>query len=164
MKKLILSIVVGCMLTTIFSSCSKISQGDWVQFSSYHEYVILNNGDTVTYEDGFVMSGMTSGATHRQLTSAEQAQLLDYLDTMCRKSVKGYEPFRDKGVKWRELDSITGIKNTLSYWMTFQGHTIKDEYKNLTADDIKMIVNDYDSCYQRYFNDGEKRLYYDIFE
>lgn len=160
MKKAILIIAAIISL----ASCSKAPQGAWVQFSSYDEYVILNNGDTVTYEDGFVMSGMTSGATHRQLTPQEQQQLLDHLDTMCRKSVKGFEPFRDKGIKWREMDSITGIKHTLNYWMSFQGHVVKDQYKNLTADDIKTIVNDYNSCYQKYFNDGEKRLYYDIFE
>jgi hypothetical protein len=160
MKKAILIIAAIISL----ASCSKAPQGAWVQFSSYDEYVILNNGDTVTYEDGFVMSGMTSGATHRQLTPQEQQQLLDHLDTMCRKSVKGFEPFRDKGIKWREMDSITGIKHTLNYWMSFQGHVVKDQYKNLTADDIKTIVNDYNSCYQKYFNDGERRLYYDIFE
>ena len=129
MKKAILIIAAIISL----ASCSKAPQGAWVQFSSYDEYVILNNGDTVTYEDGFVMSGMTSGATHRQLTPQEQQQLLDHLDTMCRTTVKGFEPFRDKGEKWREMDSITGKKHTLDYWMKFQNHTIKEEYKNLTA-------------------------------
>lgn len=160
MKKVLVPIAALIAL----ASCSKAPQGDWVQFSSYHEYVILNNGDTVKYEDGFVMSGMTSGATHRQLTPEEQQQLLDHLDTMCRKSVKGYEPFRDKGIKWRELDSITGVTRTLDQWMQFQNHRVSPQYRNLTANDIKMVVNDYDSCYQKYFNDGERRLYYDIFD
>ena len=156
------NILLAATLIWVMSSCSKQPIGDWVHFSSYNEYVILNNGDTVTYSDGFVMSGMTSGATHRQLSPQEQQQLLDHLDTMSRTTVKGFEPFRDKGVKWREMDSITGVKHTLDYWMKFQGHTINDKYKNLTADDVKMIVCDYDSTYQRYINDGDKRLYYEI--
>jgi hypothetical protein len=156
------NILLAATLIWVMSSCSKQPIGDWVHFSSYNEYVILNNGDTVTYSDGFVMSGMTSGATKRQLTSEEQQMLLDHLDTICRTTVDPNTPFVDKGVKWRNMDSITGVKRTLDYWMKFQGHTINDKYKNLTADDVKMIVCNYDSTYQKYINDGDKRLYYEM--
>jgi len=145
------------------ASCSK-PEPCWVQSTHYNEYVILNNGDTVTYEDGFVMSGMATGATRRQLTPQEHVLLQNHLDTMCRTTVKGFEPFRDKGERWREMDSITGKKHTLDYWMKFQNHTIKEEYKNLTADDIKTIVCDYYHTYQTFVDDGERRLYYDIFD
>ncbi len=120
------NILLAALLIGMMSSCTKPKLGDWVHFSSYNEYVILNNGDTVTYSDGFVMSGMTSGATKRQLTSEEQQMLLNHLDTICRTTVDPNTPFVDKGVKWRNMDSITGVKRTLDYWMKFQGHTIND--------------------------------------
>ena len=161
MKNLI-NLVVGCMLTTILFSCSK-PEPCWVQSTWYNEYVILNNGDTVTYEDGFVMSGMVTGATKRQLTSEEHILLQNHLDTISRSTADKFNPYVDQGERWREQDRITGITHTLDYWMKFQNHTIKDEYKALTADDIKMVVCDYYHTYQTFRDDGERRFYYDIF-
>jgi hypothetical protein len=158
MKKVMMMIATAVSL----ASCSK-SEPCWVQSTWYHEYVILNNGDTVTYSDGWDMEGMSTGATRRQLTEDEHRQLQDHLDTMSRMTVEGYEPFVDKGEKWRKQDSITGKKHTLDHWMKFQNHTIKEEYKNLTADDVKMVVSDYYHTYQTFVNDGDKRLYYEMF-
>jgi hypothetical protein len=159
MKKAILIIAAIISL----ASCSKYKTGDWVHFSSYHQYAILNNGDTVTYEDGFVMAGMNSGATKRQLTPQEQQQLLDMLDTTYRQTnVKGREPFEDLAIKWKR--NYPG--QTLGYMMKFQNHTISSKYSNLKVEDLKTIVCDYDSTYQLYIVDKDNgyRLYYTEFE
>jgi hypothetical protein len=163
MKTTILKAAVIIFMAIDLVSCSK-PEPCWVQSTWYYEYVILNNGDTVTYSDGWNMQGMATGATHRKLTEDEQRQLQDHLDTMCRMTVKGYEPFVDQGEKWRKQDRITGKKHTLDYWMRFQNHTISEQYKNLTADDVKMVVSDYYHTYQTFVDDEEKRLYYDIFQ
>ena len=159
MKKALL--IIAAVIT--LASCSK-PEPCWVQFTHYNEYVILTNGDTVKYSDGFVMSGMATGATKRQLTPQEQEQLQNHLDTMCRTTVDKNNPFVDKGESWRKKDRITGITHTLDYWMKFQNHTIEEKYKYLTANDVKMIVCDYYHTYQLFMDDEEKRLYYDIFQ
>ncbi len=157
MKKAILILAAIISL----ASCSKAPQGCWVHFSSYKEYVILNSGDTVTYSDKFVMSGMNSGATLRQLTSQEQQTLLNYLDSTCRADTK-YEKFEDKASKWKR--NYPGY--SLSYMMRFMNHEVDSKYANMKVEDVKTIVCDYDSTYQKYImdEDVEKRLYYDIFQ
>jgi hypothetical protein len=149
------------IILSIFTlaSCSKVHQGDWVHFSSYKEYVILNSGDTAKYEGGWNMPGLTSGATHRELNFQEQQRLLNYLDSICRTDTK-YIKFEDKALKWKR----NYPDQTLGYMMKFQDHVLLSSYQNISVQEIKTIVCDYDSTYQRYFNDGEKRMYYDIFE
>ena len=155
MKGILLLAVVLIGLT----SCSKSPQGDWVHFSSYTQYVILNNGDTVKYEGGWNMVGLTTGATHRQLTTDEQSRLLNYLDSICRTDNQ-YGPFEDLADKWkREFPS-----QTLGYMMRFQGHEVLPQYQGLSVNDVKTIVCDYDSTYQRYIVYDERRLFYEEFE
>mgnify|MGYP006272674711 CR=1 FL=1 len=162
MKTTILKAAVIILMAIDLVSCSKAPQGCWVHFSSYHEYVILNSGDTVTYSDKFVMSGMNSGATLRQLTPQEQQTLLNYLDSTCVQSVKGREPYEDKAIKWKR--NYPGY--SLSYMMRFMNHEVDSKYANMKVEDVKTIVCDYDSTYQKYIvdEDVDKRLYYDIFQ
>ena len=141
------------------ASCSTDRTGDWVHFSSYHEYVVLNNNDTVKYVDGWNMQGLTSGATKRRLTSEEQAILLDYLDSMCRTDTR-YEKFEDKAIKWQR--NYPG--QTLGYMMKFLNHEVLPQYQNLKVEDVKTIVCDYDSTYQTYMDDNEIRQFYEIFD
>ena len=161
MKTTILKTAVIILMAIDLVSCSKAPQGCWVHFSSYHEYVILNSGDTVTYSDKFVMSGMNSGATLRQLTPQEQQTLLNYLDSTCVQSVKGREPYEDKAIKWKR--NFAG--QSLSYMMNIGNHKIDPSFSNMKVEDIKTVAIKYVSTYQRY-SEGQydRGFMYDIFQ
>ena len=161
MKTTILKTAVIILMAIDLVSCSKAPQGCWVHFSSYHEYVILNSGDTVTYSDKFVMSGMNSGATLRQLTPQEQQTLLNYLDSTCVQSVKGREPYEDKAIKWKR--NFAG--QSLSYMMNIGTHKIDPSFSNMKVEDIKTVAIKYVSTYQRY-SEGQydRGFMYDIFQ
>jgi hypothetical protein len=153
------NILLAATLIWVMSSCTKSPDGDWVHFSSYTQYVILNNGDTVKYHDNWNMKGMATGATRRQLTTQEQNRLLDYLDSTCRTGNE-FGPFEDLADKWKR--EFPG--QTLGYMMKFQGHEVLPQYHGLSVNDVKTIVCDYDSTYQRYIVDDERRLFYEEFE
>ena len=157
MKKAILILAAIISL----ASCSKAPQGVWVQTSTYHEYVILNNGDTVTYSDGFNMPGVTTGGTYRQLSSAEQQALLSHLDSSCLQSVEGREPYVDRAIKWKR--NFAG--QSLSYMMNIGTHKIDPAFSNMKVEDIKTVAIKYVSTYQRY-SEGQydKGFMYDIFQ
>ena len=157
MKKAILILAAIISL----ASCSKAPQGVWVQTSTYHEYVILNNGDTVTYSDGFNMPGVTTAGTYRQLSSAEQQALLSHLDSSCLQSVEGREPYVDKAIKWKR--NFAG--QSLSYMMNIGNHKVDPAFSNMKVEDIKTVAIKYVSTYQRY-SEGQydKGFMYDIFQ
>jgi hypothetical protein len=155
MKKVLL---LALVLTGLVS-CTKSPDGDWVHFSSYTQYVILNNGDTVKYEGGWNMVGLTTGATRRQLTAEEQTRLLNYLDSTCRTGNE-FGPFEDLADKWKR--EFPG--QTLGYMMKFQNNQVLPQYQSLSVQDVKTIVCDYDSTYQKYIVDDERRLFYEEFQ
>ena len=161
MKTTILKAAVIIIMAIDLVSCSKAPQGVWVQTSTYHEYVILNNGDTVTYSDGFNMPGVTTGGTYRQLSSEEQQALLSHLDSSCLQSVKGREPYVDKAIKWKR--NFAG--QSLSYMMNFGTHKVDPAFSNMKVEDIKTVAIKYVSTYQRY-SEGQydKGFMYDIFQ
>ncbi len=146
MKQVLLLAVVLIGLT----SCTKPTTA-WLQHSAYHQYVILNNGDTVTYSDGFVFGGITNGYTKRQLTPCEQLQLMAMLDTTCDQTLAD---------KWK----ANFPKQNLAYMMKFQNHVIDSKYNNLTVEDVKVIAIKYYDCTQRMVFSADKRDYYEEFE
>jgi hypothetical protein len=132
------------------ASCTKPTTA-WLQHSAYHQYVILNNGDTVTYSDGFVFGGITNGYTKRKLSTEEQLQLMAMLDTTCDQSLAD---------KWKR----NFPKQNLGFMMKFQQHTIDAKYSNLTVEDVKVIAVKYYDCTQQMVYSADKRCYYEEFE
>lgn len=140
MKRFLLAVIVAWVAT----SCAKNEGPFYVYTSSYYEYVILKSGDTVTYSDGYVFGGINQGSTEVPLTKEQEQKLLKSMDSTCRTDGE-YVRFRDKALIWQE--KYPG--QTLDYMMRFDGHQIREEFRNLTVEDVQTIRQSYHTTVMR---------------